>query len=150
MAEILATGYQRAMKSSRVSVDNIALAFASWAANVMGDDIDTGNFESFDITTGHSYNEGILGFIGCSGDYGGDWDANRNPVDLDAATPPGLYPRDDLPNVLFYTSIIDDVLWSFPYQRIRSANCGGDVKTEVTFTAGYQNQGIFSFPTGSV
>lgn len=137
------------MKSSRVIVDNITLAFADWSAQVTGDDIDTGNFDSYDATTAQAYNEGILGFIGCDGSYGGDWDASTNPCDFTAATPPGLYPRDDLPAVYFYTSIVDDVTWQFPYQRIRGSNCGGNVKSEVTFTVSYKSQGIFYFPTGN-
>jgi hypothetical protein len=150
MAQILATGYQRAAKSSRVSVGGTALAFASWSAQVQGDDIVTDNFLSYDEAAAQAYHEGILGFIGCDGSYGGDWDASLNPVDYDAVAPPGLYPRDDLADVEFYTSIVDSITpWSFPYQRIRSSNCGAEVNNEVTFTAGYKSQGPFSFPTGS-
>lgn len=150
MAAILATGKQRAMKSSRVEVDGTALAFASWKANVTGDDIETNNFLDYSVVTNQAYNEGILGFIGCDGDFGGDWDAGLNPTDLTAVLPPGLYPRDDLANVSFYTSIVDGVFWDFPYMRIRTSSTGGDVKTAVTFTCGYRNQGVFLFPTGSV
>lgn len=138
------------MKSSRIVADGEALAYTSWKANVTGDDIDTGNFESYDAATAQAYNEGILGFIGCDGDFGGDWDAHLNPEDLTAATPPGLYPRDDLPDTYFYTSIVDDVFWFFPYLRIRTSSTGGEIKGAVTFTAGYKSQGIFTFPTGSV
>jgi hypothetical protein len=150
MAQILATGKQRAAKSSRVSVDGTALAFASWAANVEGEDIPTENFLSYDAATAQAYGEGILGFLNCSGDFGGDWDAGVNPIDFTAAAPPGLYPRDDLPNTEFYTSIVDGVFWNFPYLRIRGSNVGAQVKAQITFTANYKNQGVFDFPTGSV
>lgn len=150
MAQIISTGKQRAAKSSKVTVAAASLAFASWAANVTGDDIETNNFLSFDVPTEHAYNEGILGFLGCAGDFGGDWDAGVNPVDLTAATPPGLYPRDDLATVKFYTTTLDpvNVFWDFPFMRIRTSNVGAQVKAQITFTAGYQNQGIFNFPTG--
>lgn len=150
MAQILATGKQRAAKSSAVVVDGLTLAFASWAANVKGKDLPTNNFRSYDAVTAQSYGEGILGFLDCDGDYGGDWDAGVNPIDLTAVAPPGLYPRDDLPNVQFYTSTVDGVFWDFDYQRIRGSNVDGKVEDKITFTCSYMNQGKFLFPTGSV
>ena len=150
MAQVLSTGYQRAMKSSQVVIGGTALAFASWRANVTGDDLPTRNFESYDAATAQSYDEGIIGFLGCGGDYGGDWDAHLNPIDLTAAAPPGLYPRDDLADIQFVVSQVDLNEWNFPYQRIISCSNGGDVEGKVTFTASYKSQGVFDFPTGSV
>jgi len=147
------SAYQRASKSSRISIGGTALAYTSWVVNVTGDDIVTNNFEDFDLATEQAYNEGILGFIGCAGDFGGNWDAHLNPEDLTGATPPGLYPRDDLTGVEFYTSIIDAITpWSFPFMRIRTSSTGADCSgaNAVTFTCGYMNQGIFAFPSGSV
>ena len=74
MAQILATGWQRASKSSRVSVGGTALAFASWQAQVKGTDLPTNNFLSYDAANGEAYDEGILGFLHCGGTYGGDYD----------------------------------------------------------------------------
>lgn len=150
MAQILATGSQRAAKTSRIITDGETLAFASWNARVEGEDLPTENFTSWDATAEQAYNEGILGFLGCTGDFGGDWDASMNPIDYTAQTPPGLYPRDDLPQTFFYTSIVDDVYFQFPYLRIRTSEVGANVKELVTFSCGYMNQGPFDFPTGSV
>ena len=150
MAQILATGWQRASKSSRVSVGGTALAFASWQAQVKGTDLSTNNFLSYDAANGEAYDEGILGFLHCSGSYGGDWDASVNPIDFTANTPPGLYPRDNLANVELYTSIVDNVFWDFPYQRIRGCTVGvSSADDKVTFLVdNYMSQGIFDFPTG--
>ncbi len=150
MASILATGAQRAMKSSSVVVGGIALAFASWNADVEGVDLSTNNFLSYDTASGEAYDEGILGFLKCSGQYGGDWDAGVNPVDFTAQAPPGLYPRDDLADIQFYTSVVDVVFWDFAYQRIRKSSNGGEVNGKVTFSCGYISQGVFLFPVGSV
>ena len=152
MAQILATGWQRAAKSSRVSVGGTALAFSSWSAGVKGTDLVTNNFLSYDAANGEAYDEGILGFLSCGGQYGGDWDASVNPIDFTANTPPGLYPRDNLAEVEFYTSIVDNVSWAFPYQRIRGCTVGVTEadNAKVTFVVDdYKNQGIFDFPTGS-
>lgn len=150
MAQILATGKQRSAKTSAVVVGAQTLAFASWKANVSGDDLGTRNFLSYVAAEGQAYDEGIIGFIGCDGDYGGDWDAGVNPVDYSADAPPGLYPRDDLPQVSFYTSTLDDVFWEFPYQRIINSNVSADVSALVLFNCSYKSQGQFNFPTGSV
>lgn len=64
--------------------------------------------------------------------------------------PPGLYPRDDLATVLFYTSILDNVFWTFPYIRLRSATNGSDVKGKVSFNCAGKNQGPFTSPSASV
>jgi len=142
--------YQRAAKSSAIEVDGSKLAFANWQASISAIDLDTTNFQSYDATNGMSYEEGILGVIGCAGNFGGDWDAHDNPIDFTGlVTPPGLYPRDDLPDVFFYTSVVDNVFFEFPYMRIRESQTGAQIKALVTFSCSYKNQGIFDFPTGS-
>ena len=144
--------WQRAAKTSSIEVDGLSLAFASWKANVTAQDLPTNNFLSYDSANGMAYDEGILGFIGCTGDFGGDWDASHNPIDFTGlVTPPGLYPRDDLPNVFFYVSAVDAnaQFFEFPYMRIRQSTTGADVKGLVTFTCSYMSQGAFDFPTSS-
>src|SRR5437667_229884 len=93
--------------------------------------------ESYNVVAGQTYDEGILGSIGCDLRFGGDWDAGTNPL----GSPPGLYPRDDLASLYFYTSRIDVVFWTFPYARIRSAVNSGDIKGKVIFNASGKNQG---------
>ena len=152
MAQILATGFQRAAKSSSLEVDGKALAFGSWTANIKADNLPTENFTSFNVANGMAYEEGILGFIGCDGDFAGDWDASANPIDFTGlVTPPGLYPRDDLPSTFLYISVVDNTQYfEFPYLRIRGSTVNASVKGLVTFTAKYMNQGIFDFPTSSI
>lgn len=148
MAQVLGTGKQRATKTSRVLVGTQALTFASWSATVRGEDIDTINFESYNIVQGHTYDEGILGMLGCDIAFGGDWDAGTNPL----GSPPGLYPRDDLANLYFYTSRLDVIFWTFAYARLRGAvNSAADPsRGKVVFNCTGKNQGVFLWPTGSV
>ena len=140
MAEILGTGKQRAGKGSRVAVGTNRLADSKWTANGVGDDLDTNNFESA------GYDEGILGFVGVEIAFGGNWDAGFNAFD----DPPGVYPRDDLQNLQFFTNVLDNVGWLFPYARLRSANTGAEAKGLVTFDASGKSQGPFVQPTGSL
>lgn len=144
--QLLVTGKQRAGKTSRVMTQGAALTYASWKADLKGADLETVNFESYNAVALQTYGEGILGVLDADTSFGGDWDAGTNPLD----NPPGLYPRDDLPTTLFYTSRIDVVFWSFPYMRLRSTSCGSEVKGKVTFSTSGHNQGPFTFPTGSV
>jgi hypothetical protein len=144
--ELIGTGKQRAGKTSQIVVGTTPLTFASWEVTLTTDDLDTDNFESYNATAGQSYGEGIMGFLSCDLKFGGDWDAGTDPL----GSPPGLYPRDDLANLNFYTSRIDGIYWSFPYARLRSATNGAQVKGKVTFSCSGKNQGPFTFPTGSV
>lgn len=144
--ELLGTGKQRAGKTSRVTVGALNLTFASWEASLTGDDLSTVNFESYNVAAANTYDEGILGVIGADLRFGGDWDAGTNPL----GNPPGLYPRDDLATVAFFTSRLDVISWAFPYVRVRNATNGAAVKDKVTFAVSGKNQGIFTSPTGSV
>jgi hypothetical protein len=154
---LLATGHQRAGKSSRINVNGASLAFANWSATAQAADLPTVNFTSFvstayssdGITGGQSYDEGIQGILSANGNFGGDWDAGENPLDVNA--PPGLYPRDNLQNVLFYTAVFDNVDWDFPYMRLRTAKNSAAADGKVEFSVDdWKNQGSFIFPTGSV
>ena len=140
MAQILSTGYQRSGKNSRVITNGTTLNFAKYDVDSSGDDQDTTNFESDGVE------EGILGVQLATISFGGDWDAHANPYD----DPPGLYPRDDLPNTYFYPNVTDGLYWLFPYARIRSATNGSEVRGKVSFNASGKNQGPFTDPTGSV
>ncbi len=149
MAAILGTGSQRAAKTCQVNIQNTVLAFSSWDTTLEGESFDTTNFTSYNLADGNlpnTFDEGILGKIMCGGSYGGDWDAGTNPF----GDPPGLYPRDDLPDVSFYESVLDVILWTFPYQRIINSTNGGDIGGKVTFKSSFKNQGPFLYPTSSV
>jgi hypothetical protein len=144
--QLLGTGKQRSSKTSRITVQNLPLTFASWDITVRGDDLETTNFESYFLADNATYSEGILGILSADVRFGGDWDAGTNPY----TDPPGLYPRDDLPNVLMYESRLDNVGWNFPYVRIRGSTNGAKIKDKIVFDASGNNQGRFLFPAGSV
>jgi hypothetical protein len=144
--QLLGTGSQRSSKTSRILVEATPLTFASWEVNVTGEDAPTVNFESYDVADDQTYDEGILGPIACALRFGGDWDAGLNPYN----DPPGLYPRDDLANLQFFTSRLDAVFWFFNYARLRSTTVGAALPGKVTATAEGRNQGRFLFPAGSV
>src|SRR5262245_25363193 len=144
--ELIGTGKQRSAKTSRILINTQPLAFASWEVNLTGDDLDTVNFESYNVPLAQTFDEGILGVYNAAIRFGGDWDAGTNPYD----DPPGLFPRDNLANVSFQESRLDLVGWTFPYIRLRTATNGGQVRGKVTFNCDGKNQGPFGFPTGSV
>lgn len=146
MAQIIGTGKQRSAKTSRVLVGAQALTFASWKAAMTGEDLSTVNFESYNTVAAETFDEGIYGPLKCDINFGGDWDAGTDPY----GTPPGLYIRDDLANLYFYTSRIDVVFWTFTYARLRSTENSGDVGAKVIFNCAGMNQGRFIYPTGSV
>jgi len=153
--QIIGTGRQRAAKTSRIQVGtgtNPFLTFASWEVNLKGDDYDTTNFESYNAAGfggGQSFGEGVLGPVECDITFGGDWDAGSSaPTGYPSpfVNPPGLYPRDDLANVSFFTSRLDNVNWAFPYIRVRGAVNGGEIRGKVTFKVTAKSQGPFTIP----
>ena len=154
MAEILGTGKQRAAKASRVGINNGSqyLNWASWDCTIKGDNQDTGNFGSFVASPGggwpdnQAFDEGITCFVGASGGFGGLWDAGVNPQD----DPPGIFPRDDLPDVDLVINRTDGTTQSFPYMRILSAKTDSRVKGLVGFDASWQSQGQFSMSVTSM
>lgn len=140
------TGYQRAGKTSRIVVTGVPLAYSSWEVNEKTTDLDTMNFESYNVAAAESFGEGIHDGVECDLRGAGDWDAHAAPF----GSPPGLYVRDDLANLLYYTSRIDNVFWTFPFARLRSATNGAEVKNKVTFSFSGMSQGPFTPPTVSV
>ena len=144
--QLIGTGKQRAGKTTRVGVGGTFLTFASYEVTLEGEDYPTVNFESYNVAQGQTFDEGILGPLSSSIRFGGDWDAGTNPL----ANPPGLYPRDDLATVVFYTSRIDNIFWNFPYIRLRNATNSAEVRGKVAFNCSGRNQGIFTYPAGSV
>lgn len=98
------------------------------------------NFESM------GYDQGTIGIIGCDWDSKGDWQAHNNFYDQ----PPGIFPRDDLKNVLLYENVADNVFWNFYWNRVLSAKNGNPVRGLVSFEWSSKTNGFFSPPTGSV
>jgi hypothetical protein len=140
---VAAAGKQRAGKNSRVTIAATNLKLASWKATWRGDDIDTTNFES------SGADQGTIGIIGTDWTVSGLWDAGVNFYD----SPPGLYPRDDLGALKFYTNVTDNVYHSLATNRVISAENGAEVKQAVNFSASGKAQGCVmsgSIPMGSV
>ena len=146
MELLMGTGKQRAGKESRISVTGKFLTWASWEVAMSGPDLPTTNFESYDLATLESYDEGLHGPIGAELSGGGDWDAGTAPL----GDPPGLYIRDDLAGVQMIPSRLDDVPWHFDFVRVRSATVGTEVTGKVSFRFGGRNQGRFTWPQVSV
>ncbi len=140
MAAVIGTGIQRSGKASAISVDSVTLALSKWNCTEEGDDLDTGNFDSGGL------GEGILGFVRLRYTAGGAWDAGVNPID----NPPGIFVRDDLPNLILVINTFDDTDYNMPFARVRSVTVGTDVKGLVTFDWSGMSQGSYLAPTGSV
>ncbi len=122
------------------------LAFSSWKADVSGKELETTNFNSYVLASDTSFEEGILGTLGCATSFGGDWDAGDNPLD----DPPGLFPRDDLADVKYVVNQTDANFWDFAYMRLRTASSGANsANDKITFECSGMNQGPFIFPIGS-
>jgi hypothetical protein len=142
---LLGTGTQRAAKTSRVQLGSggAFLTFASFDVRVIGADLPTTNFESYNVPRAETFAEGIQGILSCDFSFGGAWDAGTKPTN----NPPGLYPRDDLPNVNLITSRIDGTAWGFTYARIRGTTQGSTVEGLVLFNVNdAKNQGPFTYP----
>lgn len=140
MAAILGTGIQRSGKTSALLADSVTMAMSKWNVTEEGDDLDTVNFES------EGLGEGILGIQRLRYTAGGAWDAGVNSID----SPPGIYVRDDLPNLNLVLNTTDSTFYYMPYARVRSATVGTDVKGLVTFDWAGMSQGIYGVPSGSV
>jgi hypothetical protein len=140
MAEIIGTGIQRSGKTSELSVQGVLLTQSKWSCIYSGVDLPTLNFQSAGL------DEGILGPEGLRWEFSGDWDAGTNSYD----DPPGVYPRDNLPNLLMILNPVDAQVFDMPYARVRSSTVATDVNGLVTFQASGMSQGPFTVPTGSV
>lgn len=141
MSRLLNTGWQRSGKNSRIVINGSTLAMARWNVQMRGDDLPTENFESGGL------NEGILGFIGMEYSIAGDWDANLLP--FDTASPPGLYPRDDMGPMSIYENVADGTSYDFLYARVRSATNGAEAKGKVSFDASGMSNGDVTLPGGT-
>jgi hypothetical protein len=150
-AEVIGTGLQRASKTSQVIVGASSLSFASWDASCKVKDLATPNFNCWDAGAfggGQSFDQGISGFMGSDGSFGGDWDAGENPIDPD--TIPGLYPRDDLGNLSLVVDRLDATSWDYDFVRVRGVAISCPVEAVVSFKVNnFMNQGPFTLPSGS-
>jgi hypothetical protein len=134
------TDGQRAGKLARVQVNGLPLQYGTANVDMKTDDLDTTNFES------EGYDQGTIGIVGCDIDFGGLFDAHRNPYD----DPPGVYPRDDLGNVEIIENLFDNLGWIFPFMRVLSSKNGMLVRDRVTHECSGKSNGPFATPTGSV
>lgn len=144
--QLLGTGIQRAGKTSQVEANSTVLNFASYSVEEWGDDLQTVNFGSYNVAEDATFDEGILGVQGARCRFGGDWDAGQVPT----ANPPGLFPRDDLPNLTLTPDRNDPDSWVFSYFRLRGTNQGSTTKGKVTFDCSGMNQGVYTRPLTSV
>src|SRR6185369_5790153 len=110
MAAIIGTGVQRSGKTSAIVADSVTMAMSKFNCTEEGQDLDTVNFES------NGLGEGILGVEFLRYTAGGAWDAGVNSID----SPPGIYVRDDLPNLLLILNTTDSTNFDMPYARVRS------------------------------
>ena len=141
MAELIpGTGKQRAGKSQRLIVHGIPLVVNTMKATHKADDLGTENFES------GGFAEGIVGFESLECSFGGDWDAGQDMRE----DPPGIYPRNDLPDLQLILNTRDNSGWLLPWARVLSASNGGGAKDKVPFEASLMSNGIFYPLTGSV
>ncbi len=118
--------------------DQSFMANKEWSTDDKQEDQDTTNFESL------GFDEGVRGVIGCDWSVKGDWRSELNAF----SSPPGLYPRDDLPKVKLLLNQSDNVFWKFPVSRVLSAKNTCPVRGTVTFEADCKSNGIFYNPAG--
>lgn len=136
-----AVGHFRAGKGSRVIVEAVVLNKSAWDLTFQGDDLDTSTFE------GGGFDQGTIGIQGVDWNMGANWDASANNL----TDPPGLYPRDDLGDVKFYTNLADAIFWDLSSNRVLSSKNGAEVKGLVTFSStGKMNGASLTKPTGNV
>lgn len=133
------TGKQRAGKNARIKVQGTPLNYGDYDCDDKADDLDETNFESGGLE------QGTIGIEVVEYTAGGFFDAGAMPYD----DPPGLFPRDNLPNMLVYPSVTDGTFWNFPLARVFTAKNSANVRAMVLFTWGGKSQGPFSRPTGS-
>lgn len=133
-------GLFRAGKGSRISADGVNILGESFDVNRTGEDIDTTCFE----TGGED--QGTIGPTATEWSFRGKWNAAQNPFD----SPPGIYPRDDLPNLLFYPSVADGTVAEIAFARVLSSRVGSEIRGAVTMEASGKSNGGITLPTGSV
>jgi hypothetical protein len=135
-------GKQRAGKGCRLQVDNVDLRATNMDWNSRTDDLDTSNYEC------EGFEQGTVGIFGNDLNVEAYWDASTNPIDVNTA--PGIYPRDNLPNVLAYQSVNDDTFWQAELARVLSCSTSHPVRGLVGFKASMKSNGGAENPTGSV
>ena len=134
-------GLFRAGKNSRVTVESTNLTKSKWDLTLRGDDIDTTNFESGGV------GQGTIGIADVEWNFGGLWNAAED----DLVDPPGLFPRDNLGAIFFYTNLLDNIFWELPINRVLSSRNGAEVRQGVTFeTSGKLNGAPFTLPGGGI
>lgn len=103
------------------------------------DDQDTTNFES------GGFDCGTEAIEGCTLDSRGDWDAGLNRFTDVPGSPPGILPRDDLPQ-RYYINVDDDDYWDFPYTRVLSAKTAIPTRALISFDWSSKSNGPFGRP----
>jgi len=132
-------GKQRAGKGARLQIGGTNLNAKTANVTERGDDLDTTNFEA------QGFETGTIGVQVCEQEIESDWDAGRNYYD----NPPGIYPRDDLANVVIYENVNDGRFWSFPTSRVLSSRNIISVRPLVGFNWSGKSNGTYTRPTGS-
>ncbi len=135
------SGTFRAGKTSRIRVaGNQNLTQGEYSVKDKGENLDTTNFES------NGYSEGLIGILEADFSLSGHWDAAVNPL----VDPPGLFPRDDGPQIQLYTKVADNVFYNFPITRIIEADLNSTAKGLVEFSVpSGMSQGTYTRPAGN-
>jgi hypothetical protein len=126
----------RSGKRGSVSVQGAQMALQEFDAEYHGDDLDTTNFED------QGFDNGLIGIVGCNINFKGNWDSAQKPT----GNPPGLYPRDDLTNVVATPSTIDNTPWNLPLARVLSSKNNTPVRGTVGFETSLKSSGTFTPP----
>ena len=135
-------GKQRAGKGSRLSVNGVNLRGNNIEWSGRGDDLDTTNYEC------NGQEQGTVGVFGDDINVDVLWDASENPIDNNAA--PGIYPRDNLPNVYAYQNVVDNTFWLAALERVLTAATSHPIRGLVGFKASMKSNGGRTIPVGSV
>lgn len=136
-------------KNSRIQVGGTNATLETYDVSYTSEKIDTTNFESTGVHPSGvgtaTFAQGTFGVLACSFNVTGKWDSQQNRID----SPPGFYPRDDLPAAKIWIDLSRNYFWSFPQSLVLSARTGGKVRAEVSFEASCEANGNFLNPTGS-
>lgn len=124
-------GQFRAAKNSRITISGTPLNFASWDLTRAATDLDTNTFED------QGEDQGTIGIARTEYSMGGNWDAGAPPFN----SPPGIFPRDNLPDTKLYENVTDNVFNDIPLSRVLSARNGAKLDGLVTFDASCKSNG---------
>jgi hypothetical protein len=134
-------GHQRSGKGSRSSINGVNLRGTNFDVTRRADDIDTTNYEC------NGEEQGTVGVVGTDVNYEAYWDSQENPIDSGQA--PGIYPRDNLPNVILYLNLTDAIAWNAALCRVLSSNTSAPVRGIVGFKSTMKSNGGCLLPTGN-